>query len=353
MGRVTSVKPHLSEYEVSQKLKDSIGRENRRWLVIWNALVDPRPAHQIARHTNVSVSTIHNVVSRYNRYGPEILEASKKTKRPRCYLKREEEAQFLETFLEEACAGQICVAGRLEKALEDHLGHEVHHSTVYRMLHRNGWRKIVPRPVHPESKEQEQEEFKNRKFSEEVAEILSDRDPEDTKPVVILAQDEGRFGRISDSRACWAPKRVRPIVPKQTVRVFVYVYAAVCMALGKMTSLILPFANTEMMNLFLQEVSKDFEDYFVIMLVDGASWHRSENLSIPENIRLICQPSYSPELNPVEHVWEELREKHFSNKVFESLDAVEQTLCRGLQELHDAPAKVQSMTNFEYLQVIN
>ena len=86
------------------------------------------------------------------------------------------------------------------------------------------------------------------------------------------------------------------------------------MALGKMSALILPYANTAMMNLFLEEVSHDFKEYFIIMLVDGAGWHRSHGLRIPENIRLIQQPSHSPELNPVEHLWEELREKHFPNK---------------------------------------
>ena len=121
------------------------------------------------------------------------------------------------------------------------------------------------------------------------------RDPEDARPVVIIAQDEGRFGRITDIRRCWAPKGIRPKVLKQVVRTFIYVYAAVCMALGKMTSLILPYANTDMMNLFLEEVSNDFKEYFVIMLVDGAGWHTSHDLKIPENIRLIRQPAYSPE----------------------------------------------------------
>ncbi len=97
-----------------------------------------------------------------------------------------------------------------------------------------------------------------------------------------MAQDEGRFGRISDLCACWPPKGVRPRIPRQIVSSFVYVYAAVCRALGKMNSLILPYANTEMMNLFLEEVSMDFKDYFVIMLVDGVGWHRSEKLKIPE-----------------------------------------------------------------------
>jgi hypothetical protein len=169
--------------------------------------------------------------------------------------------------------------------------------------------------------------------------------------VIIVAQDEGRFGRITDIRSCWAPKGIRPKVARQVVRTFVYVYAAVCMALGNISSLILPYANTDMMNLFLEEVSNDFKEYFVIMLVDGAGWHRSHGLRVPENIRLIQQPSHSPELNPVEHLWEELREKHLPNKAFKSLDAVQDALCKGLRELDGNPQRVRSMTNFPYLQV--
>jgi hypothetical protein len=173
----------------------------------------------------------------------------------------------------------------------------------------------------------------------------------DSRPVVIMPQDEGRFGRISDVLTCWAPKGVRPRIAKQIVRSFVYVYAAVCMALGKITSLILPFANTEMMNLFPEEVSKDFKDCFVIMLVDGAGWHRSARLKVPKNIRLIYQPPHSPELNPVEHLWEELREKYRPNRAFRSLSAAEIALCHGLREVYDDPERLRSMTNFEYLAV--
>ena len=93
--------------------------------------------------------------------------------------------------------------------------------------------------------------------------------------MIIMAQDEGCFGRITDIRTCWAPMGIRPTVARQVVRTFVYVYAAVCVALGKMTTLILPHPNTAMMNLFLEEVSHDFKEYFVIMVLYGAGWHRS------------------------------------------------------------------------------
>jgi transposase len=123
------------------------------------------------------------------------------------------------------------------------------------------------------------------------------------------------------------------------------------MELGKITSLILPYANTDMMNLFLQEVAQDFNDFFVIMLVDQAGWHTSKTLIIPENIRLIPQPPHSPELNPVEHVWEDLRENAMPNAAFKSLDQVEQALCHRLVDLGNDPERLRSMTNFPYLRI--
>jgi transposase len=156
MGRVTSAKPHLSEFEVSLRLKETTGRENRRWLVVWNALVDPRPAREIAIHTDVSVSTVQNLTSQYNRFGPEAIEGDEFGKRRRAYLSKNQEAEFLEP----ATQGEISVAGPVKRALEELLDHEVHHSTVYRMLHRNGWREVVPRPAYPEATEETQEAFK-------------------------------------------------------------------------------------------------------------------------------------------------------------------------------------------------
>lgn len=144
---------------------------------------------------------------------------------------------------------------------------------------------------------------------------------------------------------------MRPKAPRQIVRTFVYVYTAVCMAMGKMTSLILPYANTQMMNLFLEHVAEDFKDFFVIMLIDQAGWHMAKRLRIPENIRLLPQPAHSPELNPVEHIWEDLREKAMPNKAFRSLDQLEDALCCRLRELEMNPEIVRSMTNFPYLRI--
>jgi len=181
-----------------------------------------------------------------------------------------------------------------------------------------------------------------------------------------MAGDEGRFGRIGEVRACWCPRGIRPIVPKQQVRQYVYkqdfggklppetlrAYAAVAPQLGLMTCLVLPYANTKMMNLFLAQVSQEFADYFVILQLDKASWHRSSCLTVPENIRLIFQPAYSPELMPVEHIWEAIRENYFYNQVFSSIEQVEDVLCLSLLELSSNCEHLRSMTYFPHLKIL-
>jgi transposase len=86
------------------------------------------------------------------------------------------------------------------------------------------------------------------------------------------------------------------------------------------------------------------------MLVDGAGWHRSKDLKIPESVRFIKQPSHSPELNPAEHIWEEIRENPAHNEAFKDLDDLENTLCEALRNLDDDPERLRSMTNFTYLK---
>lgn len=164
-------------------------------------------------------------------------------------------------------------------------------------------------------------------------------------------QDEARFGRITQPTRCWAPEEMRPCVPSQIVREAIYAFAAIDPKTGNMASTILPTANTEMMNIFLKQVSQEFTTYFIVMQVDGAGWHRSDSLEIPENIRLIFQPPYSPETNPVEHIWKELREKHFANRMFSSLDELQEHLCSALSDLLSKADLISSITYFPHIRV--
>jgi transposase-like protein len=165
-----------------------------------------------------------------------------------------------------------------------------------------------------------------------------------------MFEDEARFGRISDPRRCWAPPGVRPEVRTQFIREYEYAFAAVSPQDGLLDTLVLPTVNTEAMGIFLAEVSQRHADEFIVMVLDGAGWHRAKRLPVPANIRLISLPPWSPQLNPVEHVWDEVREKWFANRVFVSLNAVEEQLLTALKTLEADSPRVASLTGFDWIK---
>ena len=161
MGRVTKSIPHLSKEEIQERIKATGGFWRvQKWLVIWNALVDPRPAGEIALHTGLAEQSVHNLISKYNRLGPDAVEGPGKGGRRRFYLSWNEEALFLESFKQAALTGQIATVAEIKAALERRIGHKIHKTTVYRLLKRQGWRKVMPRPFHVDADKEEQEAFK-------------------------------------------------------------------------------------------------------------------------------------------------------------------------------------------------
>lgn len=176
------------------------------------------------------------------------------------------------------------------------------------------------------------------------------RQAEQGRSVRLMFQDEARFGCISDPRRCWAPLDIRPIVGAHLVRQYTYVFAAVSPHDGLLDSLILPLVNMQTMSISLAEVANRHAEEFVLMVLDGAGWHQAIELEIPENIRLVRLPPYSPELNPTEHLWDEIREKWFPNLVFRELDAVEDVLEQALHSLENDATRVESITGFGWVK---
>jgi len=351
MARVSRVLPHLSEAEIKEKIRTTSNfRRQQKWRIVYNALVDPRPAAEIAKHVGTTVRMVHRVISDYNRDGAAGIETPGSGGRRRSYLKLEEEQTLLSQLTPDAKAGKLTTRIKLKQSFEQKVGHSVHKSTVYRLLQRHQWGKRKPRPTHPKADPDEQESFKAT-VGQQVQSLVEQRDPADTRPILMMAADEGRFGRTGELSACWCPPGIRPTIARQQVRQYVYGFVAVAPDLGMMSCLVLPYANTMMMNLFLYQVSIEFAGYFVILQVDRAAWHRAKQLQVPENIRLLPQPSYAPELMPVEHVWDDIREKHFDNRIFKSLDLVENTLCDALKELIEQPERLRSMTFFPHMKI--
>ncbi|GFE72342.1 IS630 family transposase [Chroococcus sp. FPU101] len=351
MSRVSRVLPHLTAEEIQEKIRTTDNhRKQQKWWIVYNALVAPRPAQEIALHTGTTLRTVHQVISDYNRMGVAAIEKPKTENRKRAYLSLEEERDLLAQLEPQAKKGELTTKIAIKQAFENKVGHQVHKTTIYRLIERHDWRKIKPRGRHPKAKPEEVENFKDS-FPLVIEQLKMERPETEHRSVILMAADEGRFGRTGEVRGCWCPKGFRPTIHRQVVRQYIYAYAAVAPALGRMSCLLLPRVDQGMMNLFLQQVSQEFFDYFIILQVDQAAWHRAKNLVVPNNIRLLFQPPYSPEVMPVEHLWDEIREKYFSNRLFLSLDKVEDTLCQALKELDSQPERLRSMTYFPHLRI--
>jgi transposase len=161
MSKVIRVKAHLTLEEIDERLKHLHDFWRiRRWMIIRHAMVNPAPAKDIAVRLGLSVFTVRDLIEAYNRHGPAALETPGKGQRQHAYLSIEEERTFLSPFLADSQAGHIAIARLIKKAFEDYIGHPVATSTIYRLLHRHHWRKVVPRPKNPRSSKEAQEAFK-------------------------------------------------------------------------------------------------------------------------------------------------------------------------------------------------
>lgn len=148
-----------------------------------------------------------------------------------------------------------------------------------------------------------------------------------------MFQDEAGFGRISTPAVCWCPDKVRPCVSSLRVREYVYLFGAVEPMTGENFFLILDKCDTISTNAFLKELSNEYPDDVIVLVCDNASWHSSEDLVIPENIIIGFIPPYTPEMNPIEQIWTEIRKMGFKNHFFPTLDAVIQKICEVVQSL--------------------
>jgi len=161
MSSITRATDHLTVEQVKEKLQEAKDALHfRRWLIVYNALIAPRKASEIADQLAISTSLVHKVIFLYNREGAKALETQGPGGRYHEYLTKQEEHTFLAPFFARAEAGELATTKEIHQAFEERVGKPVHETTVYRLLDRHGWRKLMPRPRHPKADLQAQEAFK-------------------------------------------------------------------------------------------------------------------------------------------------------------------------------------------------
>ena len=184
------------------------------------------------------------------------------------------------------------------------------------------------------------------------------------KPLEIWFQDEARVGQQGTLTRVWARRGTRPRAVRDTRYEWAFagslgpvaltgsLFGAACPGRGVAAGLVLPHANTEAMNLHLAEIASAIAPgAHAVLVLDGAGWHDGKDLVVPNNITLITLPPYSPELNPVENVWQYLRANKLANSVFDSYDKILDQCAAAWNFFANDPAAITSITSRDWATV--
>jgi hypothetical protein len=173
------------------------------------------------------------------------------------------------------------------------------------------------------------------------------------KPIEVWFQDEARVGQQGTLVRIWARRGSRPRAPRDRRYAWTYLFGAVCPERAVGAGLVLPYANTEAMGLHLAEISREVTPgAHAVVVLDGAGWHGTPALRTPENLTLLPLPRYSPELNPVENVWEYLRQNYLSLRVWPDYAAIVETCCTAWNALMREPDRIASITRRDWARAV-
>ena len=160
-------------------------------------------------------------------------------------------------------------------------------------------------------------------------------------PIEVWFADEARVGQQGTLTRVWAKRGSRPRAPRDRRYTWAWLFGAVCPERRTGAAVVMPEVNIAAMEAHLAAISgRVSPGAHAVLVLDGAGWHSSPRLRVPDNIGLLPLPRYAPELNPVENVWECLRQNWLSHRVWEGYEAIVaacRDACRGLPRCMERP----------------
>ncbi len=172
------------------------------------------------------------------------------------------------------------------------------------------------------------------------------------RPVEVWFQDEARVGQQGTLTRVWAKRGTRPRALRDRRYAWAWLFGAVCPERRTGAAVVMPEVNTAAMEEQLAEISRNVSPgAHAVPVPDGAGWRSSARLRVPDNVSLLPLPRYAPELNPVENVWQYLRQNWLSHRVWDSYDAIVQACCNAWNMLMRSPEQIASITTRGWAQV--
>jgi transposase len=281
-------------------------------------------------------SCIQGWLDRFRRGGLDaLLQPPKRGQGPAPHLP----ADLAHALGQKLAAGDFRRAADAQRWLLEEGGLCVKLVTVYKYLKKAGARLKVPRPCH-----EKKDVWASEAFREALAVHLAGLELPPDRPVRLWVADEMRYGLLPLTRRLWSLRGVRPVCPVHPHYQWAYLYGAVEVGgQARVEFLACPNVNLEWSHCFLQQlVDRDPEATHVV-LWDGAGFHPQDGAAgLPENVRLLPFPPYSPELNPIEGLWDQLKD-HLCNKVFASLKAMEKAITDCLRPFWENSERVRDL----------
>jgi len=167
--------------------------------------------------------------------------------------------------------------------------------------------------------------------------------------VDIWFQDEARIGQQNTTTRMWAAKGTRPRAIRQQQFEYAHLFGATCAAQQQAVGLVLPCVNTQAMRLHLQAISQAVpKGRHALILVDGSLWHNHKACKGIDNVSLLKIPPVSPELNPIEQVWQCLRQNKLANRCFDNYDAIVDACCKAWSWFEAQPQRISQLTQRQW-----
>ena len=325
------VKGHLPLEELKRLERVEKNADHARRLRIVILGMEGWTAPAVAMAVGLTRRICQRWVRRYNESGLEGLD-DQRGREPRRPLTAEQEAE-VRRRIEAAPTSEdkVCsLRGKdFQRILAEEFGVLRSLAGVYHLLHRLGYSYLRPRPRHRKSNPETIETFK-RSWPEKIKTIAAEHP---NKHLRVYFQDESRFGQQGTTTNVWAKRGSRPTAVRQTEYEYLWVLGAVCPETGHAEGLLSPQLNTKIVNTFLAQFSQAIpEGEHVVMVWDGAGFHTSKALVVPENITLVQLPAYSPELNPIENLWHYLKSHFWSNRSYADYDELEAAAMEAWQQ---------------------
>lgn len=292
-------------------------------------------ASDIAESVGVSEASVHRWFRQYRKEGLDsVLTRGYGIGRPSTL--DEEVQEYIAKALEK---GRWNTAKQAQDELQKHFRRAFGYQTVWTWLKKCAGVLRVPRPVHEKRDPAKAEAFK-RTFLRK----LLDQPVDCSKPVKIWFADESRYGLLPNLRRVWTKKGLRPHKPWKSEYKWSYCYGALDVVGGESVFLQTPTVNLQWTEQFLLQIENQFPGHEHIVVWDGAGFHpdHSKHPRIPEGFHIINLPPYSPELNPIEKLWD-LIQDHTSNKLWPTIERLDQVVAMHLRDWIFEPIRVISL----------